>query len=83
VEHLARHASPALGSFVKAAKRARPGRYGAAYGSVDLVVVDDIGMLPAGQEAAEAFDRVVDAAYERRSVAVISNIHPPKAHMFI
>jgi DNA replication protein DnaC len=42
----------------------------------DLIVVDDIGMLPAGQEAAEAFYRVVDAAYERRSVAVTSNIHP-------
>ena len=33
-------------------------------------------MLPAGQEAAEAFYRVVDAAYERRSVAVTSNLHP-------
>ena len=33
-------------------------------------------MLPAGQETAEAFYRVVDAAYERRSVAVTSNIHP-------
>lgn len=42
----------------------------------DLVVVDDIGMLPAGQDAAEAFYRVVDAAYERRSVAVTSNLHP-------
>ena len=42
----------------------------------DLVVVDDIGMLPAGAEAAEAFYRVVDAAYERRSVAVTSNLHP-------
>jgi DNA replication protein DnaC len=42
----------------------------------DLIVVDDIGMLPAGQEAAEAFYRIVDAAYERRSVAVTSNIHP-------
>jgi DNA replication protein DnaC len=42
----------------------------------DLVVIDDIGMLPAGQEAAEAFYRVVDAAYERRSVAVTSNLHP-------
>ena len=42
----------------------------------DLIVVDDIGMLPAGQEAAEAFYRVVDAAYERRSVAVTSNLHP-------
>ena len=42
----------------------------------DLIVVDDIGMLPAGQEAAEAFYRVVDAAYERRSVAVTTNLHP-------
>ncbi len=42
----------------------------------ELVVVDDIGMLHAGQEAAEAFYRVVDAAYERRSVAVSSNLHP-------
>lgn len=42
----------------------------------DLIVVDDIGMLPAGQDAAEAFYRTVDAAYERRSVAVTSNIHP-------
>ena len=39
-------------------------------------MVDDIGMLPAGQDAAEAFYRVVDAAYERRSVAVTSNLHP-------
>ncbi|MDV7084027.1 ATP-binding protein [Rhodococcus opacus] len=50
--------------------------------SCDLVVVDDIGVLPAGQEAAEAFYRIVDAAYERRSVAVTSNIHPSKAHLF-
>ncbi len=42
----------------------------------ELIVVDDIGMLPAGQPAAEAFYRVVDAAYERRSVAVTSNLHP-------
>jgi DNA replication protein DnaC len=39
-------------------------------------VVDDIGMLPAGQEAAKAFYRLVDAAYERRSIAVTSNLHP-------
>jgi DNA replication protein DnaC len=44
--------------------------------SCDLIVVDDIGMLPVGQDAAEAFYRIVDAAYERRSVAVTSNIHP-------
>jgi hypothetical protein len=30
----------------------------------------------AGQAAAEALYRVVDAAYERRSVAVTSNLHP-------
>jgi DNA replication protein DnaC len=42
----------------------------------DLIVIDDIGLLPAGQEAAEAFYRVVDAAYEKRSLAVTSNLHP-------
>ena len=42
----------------------------------ELIVIDDIGMLPSGQAAAEAFYRVVEAAYERRSVAVTSNIHP-------
>lgn len=42
----------------------------------DLIVIDDIGMLPAGQDAAEAFYRVIDAAYEHRSVAVSSNLHP-------
>src|SRR5690348_6146244 len=33
-------------------------------------------MLPVGQDAAEAFYRIIDAAYERRSIAVTSNIHP-------
>jgi DNA replication protein DnaC len=42
----------------------------------DLIVVDDIGMLPCGQAAAEAFYRLIDAAYERRSVIVTSNLHP-------
>ena len=42
----------------------------------ELIVVDDIGMLPVGQDAAEAFYRTIDAAYERRSIAVTSNIHP-------
>jgi DNA replication protein DnaC len=42
----------------------------------ELIAIDDIGMLPAGADAAEAFYRVIDAAYERRSVAVTSNIHP-------
>ncbi len=43
---------------------------------VDLIVADDIGMLPTGQAAAEALYRVIDAAHERRSVAVTSNLHP-------
>jgi DNA replication protein DnaC len=47
-----------------------------------LVVVDDIGLLPVGPEAAEGLYRLVDAAYEKRSVAVSSNLHPSKAHMF-
>jgi DNA replication protein DnaC len=32
--------------------------------------------------AAEAFYRVIDAAYERRSVIVTSSLYPSKAHMF-
>jgi DNA replication protein DnaC len=42
----------------------------------DLVICDDVGMLPVAAEAAEALFRVVDAAYERRSLALTSNIHP-------
>lgn len=42
----------------------------------DLVIVDDIGMVPVSPEAAEALFRVVDAAYEKRSLAITSNIHP-------
>jgi DNA replication protein DnaC len=42
----------------------------------DMIVIDDIGMLPIGQDGAEAFYRIIDAAYERRSIAVTSNIHP-------
>jgi DNA replication protein DnaC len=42
----------------------------------DLVVVDDIGLLPVGPDAAEGLYRLVDVAYEKRSVAVSSNLHP-------
>jgi DNA replication protein DnaC len=49
---------------------------------VDLVIVDDIGMLPIGADAAEGFYRLVEAAYEHRSLAVSSNLHPSKAHLF-
>jgi len=42
----------------------------------DVIVVDDIGLLPITEEAAEGLYRLVDSAYERRSVAVSSNLHP-------
>jgi DNA replication protein DnaC len=42
----------------------------------DLIVVDDIGLLAVSPDAAEGLYRLVDAAYERRSVAVSSNLHP-------
>jgi DNA replication protein DnaC len=42
----------------------------------DIVVVDDIGLLPVGSDAAEGLYRLVDAAYEKRSVAISSNLHP-------
>ncbi|MFE7620322.1 ATP-binding protein [Streptomyces sp. NPDC057496] len=42
----------------------------------DLIVIDDIGLLPVGEDAAEAFYRIIDAAYERRSIVVTSDIHP-------
>ncbi|MET9104796.1 IS21-like element helper ATPase IstB [Streptomyces antibioticus] len=42
----------------------------------DLIIVDDIGLLPISADAAEGFLRLVDAAYERRAMAVSSNLHP-------
>jgi len=42
----------------------------------DLVVVDDIGLLPVAGDAAEGLYRLVDAAYEKRSIALSSNLHP-------
>ncbi|WP_431710131.1 IS21-like element helper ATPase IstB [Glutamicibacter uratoxydans] len=42
----------------------------------DLVIIDDIGLLPVPEDAAEALYRVVDAAYEKSSVAISSNLHP-------
>jgi DNA replication protein DnaC len=43
---------------------------------VDLVIIDDVGMVPVSEQAAEALFRVVDAAYEKRSLAITSNLHP-------
>jgi DNA replication protein DnaC len=42
----------------------------------ELVCVDDIGLLPTSPDAAEGFFRIIDAAYERRSLAISSNLHP-------
>jgi DNA replication protein DnaC len=42
----------------------------------ELVVIDDIGLLPVATDAAEGLYRVVDAAYEKRSVAISSNLYP-------
>ncbi len=42
----------------------------------DLILIDVVGLLPVSSDAAEALFRVVDAAYEKRSIAISSNIHP-------
>ena len=42
----------------------------------DLIIIDDVGLLPITPAEAEALFRVVDAAYEKRSIALTSNIHP-------
>jgi DNA replication protein DnaC len=42
----------------------------------DIVMIDDIGLLSVGNDAAEGLYRLVDAAYEKRAVAVSSNLHP-------
>lgn len=42
----------------------------------DLIVVDDIGLLPVAHDTAEGFYRLVDAAYEKRSLAISANVHP-------
>ncbi len=42
----------------------------------ELVVIDDVGLLPVGTDAAEGLYRIIEAAYERKSVAMSSNLHP-------
>lgn len=48
----------------------------AALGTSVLTVVDDIGLLPISPDAAEGLYRLVDASYEKRSLALSSNLHP-------
>jgi DNA replication protein DnaC len=38
--------------------------------------MDDIGLLPISADAAEGLYRLIDAAYERRSLALSTNLHP-------
>ena len=45
---------------------------------VNVIVIDDIGLLPVTADTAEALYRVVDAAYEKRSMALSSNLHPAR-----
>lgn len=49
--------------------------------SADVREVDDIGLLPVAPDAAEGLDRLVDAAYEKGSVAVSSNLLLHCAHL--
>ena len=42
----------------------------------DVIVIEDVGLLPVTTETAEALYRVVDAAYEKRSIAASSNLDP-------
>jgi len=42
----------------------------------DLIIIDDIGLLPIPNDTAETLYRIVDAAYETRSIALSSNLHP-------
>lgn len=48
----------------------------AALASVSVTVIDDIGLLPISADAAEGLYRLVDASYERRSLALSTNLHP-------
>lgn len=43
---------------------------------VDLVVIDDIGLLPVSESAAEGLYRIIEACYEVTSVALSTNMHP-------
>jgi DNA replication protein DnaC len=48
----------------------------AALTSAQLTLIDDIGLLAISADAAEGLYRLVDAAYERRSLALSTNLHP-------
>lgn len=41
-----------------------------------LIIIDDIGLLPISDQAAEGLYRLVEACYEKTSIALSGNIHP-------
>jgi DNA replication protein DnaC len=47
----------------------------------DLIVIDDIGVLPVEPIQDEAFYRIIDSAYERRALAVTTNTHPQRVRL--
>ena len=50
----------------------------AALADDPLTVIDDIGLLPISADAAEGLYRLVDAAYERRSLGAVDAICTPR-----
>ena len=46
--------------------------------NTDLLIIDDIGLLPVTDAGADGLFRIIEAAYEKTSIALSSNIHPAK-----
>ena len=46
--------------------------------NTDLLIIDDIGLLPVTDAGAQGLYRIIEAAYDTTSIALSSNIHPAK-----
>jgi len=46
--------------------------------STGLLIIDDIGLLPITDNGAQGLYRIIEAAYEKTSIALSTNIHPSK-----
>lgn len=44
----------------------------------DLIVIDDIGLLPVSEHGAQGLYRIVESCYEKVSIALSTNVHPAK-----
>ena len=77
-KHVAWFTLEQLGVLVRAPPRRRLGHQGHQPGSCAPTSSwsTTSGCCPVGPDAAEGLYRLVDAAYEKRSVAVSSNLHP-------